>query len=48
MEEKEAAKKVTSFLERNYLNLVSSNEYDEIIDDVLWLDAKYLKYKKSI
>ena len=47
LEEKEAAKEVTSFLEKNYPNLVSSNEYDEIIDDVLWLDAKYLKSKKS-
>ena len=47
LEKKEAAKKVTNFLEKNYSNLISSNEYNEIIDDVLWLDAKYLKSKKS-
>ena len=46
MGKKEAAKKVTDLLEKNYPNLVSSNEYDAIIDDVLWLDAKYLKNKK--
>ena len=46
MGKKEAAEKITSFLEKNYPNLISWNEYDEIIDDVLWLDAKYLKNKK--
>ena len=48
LEEKEATKKIRNFLEKNYLNLISSNEYDEIIDDVLWLNAKYLKSKKSV
>ena len=37
LEKKEAAKKIRNFLEKNYLNLISSDEYNEIIDDVLWL-----------
>ena len=47
LEKSEAVKEVASFLEKNYPNLVSSNEYDEIIDDVLWLDAKYVNSKRA-
>ena len=42
----EAEKEIINFLEKTYPNLALSNEYDEIVDDVLWLDAEFKKHQK--
>lgn len=41
LDQGEAGKEIVNCLEKTYPNLVSSNEYDEIIDDVLWLETQY-------
>jgi hypothetical protein len=41
----EAEKEIIYFLDKTYPNLVLSNEYNEIINDVLWLDAEYQNHE---
>lgn len=42
----EARKKVINCLQTIYANLIPSNQYDEIVDEVLWLDKEYQNHKK--
>jgi len=46
LDQGEAGKDIINCLERTYPNLVSSNEYDEIIDDVLWLETEYQNHER--